>query len=84
VEDDPTVLVEPVPGGAVGGPRLFFQRVPEPKPVKNRVHPDVVTADLDAEIARLVELGATVHSRFDDHVVLQDPEGNECCLYREE
>jgi hypothetical protein len=53
------------------GPRLFFQKVPEPKTAKNRVHLDVrVTsrgtapeqrqAVLEAEAARLVALGATV------------------------
>jgi catechol 2,3-dioxygenase-like lactoylglutathione lyase family enzyme len=54
---------------AGSGPRLFFQRVPEPKRVKNRLHLDVraapgVLADermaaLEAEAERLVSLGAT-------------------------
>lgn len=54
------------PAGA--GPRLFFQRVPEPKSVKNRVHLDVRAAPgldgdermraLEAECTRLVGLGA--------------------------
>jgi hypothetical protein len=55
VEDDPIVLVEPASGR---GPRLWFQRVPEPKRVKNRVHVDLRTDDFDAELARLIELGA--------------------------
>ena len=37
VEDDPSVLVE----AGAGRPRLWFQRVPEAKVVKNRVHLDV-------------------------------------------
>jgi Glyoxalase-like domain len=51
------------------GPRLFFQRVPEGKTVKNRVHLDVRAAPglegdermaaLEAESERLVALGAT-------------------------
>ncbi|QCW51248.2 VOC family protein [Nocardioides dongxiaopingii] len=55
------------PGGA--GPRLFFQRVPETKTAKNRVHLDVRAAPglrgeermvaLEAECDRLVALGAT-------------------------
>jgi catechol 2,3-dioxygenase-like lactoylglutathione lyase family enzyme len=55
------------PTGA--GPRLFFQRVPEGKSAKNRVHVDVRAAPgldgeermaaLEAECARLVALGAT-------------------------
>src|SRR5215472_3715049 len=75
------------------GPRLFFQRVPEGKVVKNRVHLDVRVgtglvgeerlATLEAECARLVALGA-VRVRLlpaDDNnescIVMQDIEGNE-------
>jgi len=65
-EDDPTVLVEP----ASGGPRLWFQLVPEGKRVKNRVHLDLRAADLDAEIERLSGLGAAVRARHAGHVVL--------------
>jgi Glyoxalase-like domain len=36
-----------------------FAQVPESKTVKNRVHLDVIAADPEVEIARLVELGAT-------------------------
>lgn len=79
IEDDPTVLVE----GPTAGPRLWFQRVPEPKAHKNRVHLDLATADVEAEVARLAELGAAVVARHPDgHVVLHDPEGNEFCLQR--
>jgi hypothetical protein len=82
------------PTGA--GPRLFFQRVPEGKVVKNRVHLDVRVATglvgeerlaaLEAECARLVDLGATRGRLLlaDDHnescQVMQDVEGNEFCL----
>jgi hypothetical protein len=55
-EDDPTVLVEQ-PGVS---PRLFFQQVPEHKVTKNRVHLDLQADDVDAEVARLVDLGAVV------------------------
>jgi hypothetical protein len=57
------------------GPRLFFQQVPEPKTVKNRVHLDVRAAPglegddrmvaLEAECARLVALGAARVRRFE-------------------
>lgn len=57
------------------GPRLFFQRVPEAKTVKNRLHLDLRAAPglagdermagLEAECSRLVELGATRVERFD-------------------
>ncbi|KUL28074.1 VOC family protein [Streptomyces regalis] len=76
-EDDPTVLVEP----RDGGPRLWCQLVPESKRVKNRLHLDLVSADPEAEIGRLVALGATVQARHEDHDVLADPEGNEFCLF---
>jgi hypothetical protein len=79
-EDDPTVLVEAGPGVR---PRLFFQLVPEPKTVKNRVHLDLTCADLDAEVDRLVTLGASVVGRYDEWVTLADPEGNEFCVQLE-
>ncbi|MFG2608459.1 VOC family protein [Streptomyces sp. NPDC048514] len=82
------------PSGA--GPRLYFQRVPEGKVAKNRVHLDVRVgtglvgderlATLQAECARLTELGAA-HVRTllaDDEnescITMQDIEGNEFCL----
>jgi len=78
------------------GPRIYFQQVPEPKMSKNRVHLDVNvggghTAPLDerrkrvdAEIERLIRIGATrlrACDQYDEYwVVMQDPEGNEFCL----
>lgn len=78
------------------GPRLFFQRVPEGKSVKNRVHLDVNAApgrrstreERQAEADRLVALGATILVDCDQnwgawpeqHFVMQDPEGNEFCI----
>ncbi|MDH6515318.1 hypothetical protein M2164_001796 [Streptomyces sp. SAI-208] len=76
VEDDPTVLVE----SSQGGPRMWFQRVPEGRSGKNRVHLDLSAPDMEAEAERLVGLGATVRDRFADHLVLADPEGNEFCV----
>ena len=76
-EDDPTVLV----AGAPVSPRLWFQRVPEAKVVKNRVHVDLHTDDLDAEVGRLISLGARVlHPERDGLVVMADVEGNEFCV----
>jgi Glyoxalase-like domain len=77
VEDDPGVLVEPPNAGQ---PRLFFQRVPEGKTVKNRVHLDLRAHDCDAEVGRLVALGARIVAEHPDHRVLADPEGNEFCV----
>jgi len=78
------------------GPRLFFQKVPEAKSAKNRLHLDVRAAPgldgeprmeaLEAECLRLVSLGATRLERHEPgpasggHIVMQDPEGNEFCL----
>lgn len=76
-EDDPTVLVEAAPGVR---PRLFFQRVPEAKIVKNRVHLDLTCVDLASEVDRLVALGASVQARYDGWVRLADPAGNEFCV----
>jgi len=68
------------------GPRIWFQQVPEPKTVKNRLHLDLHAGPerREAEVDRLVALGATVLARIDEpgtkHVTLADPEGNEFCV----
>lgn len=67
------------------GPRLAFQKVPDPTPGKNRVHLDFGAADMDAEVARLTAAGARElgrHNFGDDFhwVVLADPEGNQFCI----
>jgi hypothetical protein len=79
-------------------PRIWFQVVPEGKTVKNRLHlditvsgmrtvaPEVRQQQVDTEVARLVEAGATVLRYLNDPgidhyaVVLQDPELNEFCV----
>jgi len=64
-----------------GGPNMWFNRVPEPKTAKNRVHLDLRTlTSVEEEVARLEALGATVVERFDSHTLMQDPEGNELCV----
>ena len=79
-------------GPPAGGTYLECIRVPEPKAVKNRMHLGCTAGPLDgldAEIARLQALGATVawEEEFPPavaaryrNVVLRDPEGNEFCL----
>jgi hypothetical protein len=78
------------------GPRIWFQLVPEPKSVKNRLHLDIMVSGgrsvpvevrrgrVDDEVARLTALGATVSrtTSLDNHygVVMGDPEGNEFCV----
>lgn len=76
-EDDPTVLVEPEGPGL----RIWFQRVPEPKTVKNRVHLDLTVPDLAAAVADLVARGALVVADHEAWVVLADPEDDEFCVF---
>ena len=69
-----------------GRPRVLFQRVPEAKAGKNRVHLDVrVGAEArEAEVARLLGMGATELWRSSQGpftwATLADPEGNEFCV----
>ena len=82
--DDPDGASIVDPEGVL--PAIGWLRVPEGKTAKNRVHLDLVSGDAgrDAEVARLVDLGAT---KVDDHdeyghqwTVMHDPEGNEFCV----
>jgi Glyoxalase-like domain len=75
LEHDPGVMV--VGSSAL---RLYFQRVPEPKVVKNRVHIDLQTDEPDAALARVVALGGQVLQRHETFVVAEDPEHNEFCM----
>ena len=81
---DTEVVIEPP-----GGPRLFFQAVPENKAVKNRVHVCLQPGDRDrdTEVDRLLALGAKISDDYrtsdgDGWVVLLDPAGNEFCMTR--
>jgi catechol 2,3-dioxygenase-like lactoylglutathione lyase family enzyme len=76
------------------GPRLWFQKVPEGKTAKNRVHVDVqigrglqgdeYTERVAEHVRKLEALGATLAWRADDirgsATVMRDPEGNEFCV----
>jgi len=72
------------PSREPGRPPLLFQKVPEPKAGKNRVHLDFRAPVMADEVARLVGLGATfIAERSLGDVawtVLADPEGNEFCV----
>ena len=64
-------------------PRLFFQKVPEGKIVKNRVHLDLGCRDMKSEAERLVALGARIAADqpgADRFLGMFDVEGNEFCL----
>ena len=80
-------LTPPAEGPSDDGPGplpLLFQKVPEGKVVKNRVHLDFRSDDRSAEVVRLVAIGASVRA---EHclgnfcwTVMADPEGNEFCV----
>jgi hypothetical protein len=66
-----------------GGPSMWFNRVPEPKTAKNRLHFDLRPPDtMWAEVERLERLGATTLHDREHLVTMQDPEGNEFCVER--
>jgi predicted enzyme related to lactoylglutathione lyase len=74
-----------VPREGIASP-LLLQGVPEPKAGKNRMHLDIVVDDVEAEVHRLLALGA---HRLDDDVQsfggtrwvrMMDPEQNEFCV----
>ena len=44
--------------GGTSGPPITFNKVPEPKTVKNRLHLDLISDTFDAETERLLSLGA--------------------------
>lgn len=86
--DSASAIVDP----AVTGPRIYFQKVPERKVVKNRVHLDINVGGrdtpveerrkrVDAEAERLSKLGATRVRSYNQQgeywVAMLDPEGNE-------
>jgi hypothetical protein len=90
--NDASALVDP----AGVGPRFFFQRVPEEKITKNRMHLDINLGgghespaeerrqNVAAAVERLLAIGASnlgaVDQRGEYWVVMQDPEGNEFCI----
>ena len=81
VNDDPEEFeIRPTPDRLPG---LLFARVPETKTIKNRLHLDFRPDDRDAEVERLLAMGAThadVGQGEQPWVVLADPEGNEFCV----
>jgi len=70
-----------------GWTRLAFQKVPEGKSTKNRLHLDIEVDDVTSATTAAVGLGAVVvgpqhHSPAGSFQVLLDPEGNEWCVVR--
>lgn len=78
--DDGYSYIEQVPEAPFES--LVFVPVPEPKTVKNRIHIDVTTPDVQL----LVDAGARLLRAKDDEIswnVLADPDGNEFCAFVE-
>lgn len=69
-----------------GGVEILLQQVNDTKTSKNRLHVDLRTPDLDAEVRRVVALGATIitDQPLVEHDwtwhILADPDGNEFCI----
>ena len=81
-EDENDVIVG---AGKDEYPILYFSRSNEPKTGKNRLHIDLSPDDRDAEVERLLDMGARhvdIGQGARRWVVLADPEGNEFCVLR--
>jgi hypothetical protein len=85
VEEEPDEIAVCPPGGAAGTTLLFVDSA-DAKTVKNRIHLDLRPDDRDAEVDRLVAMGARHvdigQTGEETWVVLADPEGNELCILR--
>jgi len=70
--------------GREDGPRLVFTQVPDAKADRNRLHLELRPDDQDAEVERLLDMGARHVDGTPDGlpggVALADPEGNEFCV----
>ena len=66
-------------GDMAPGVEVFIQAVGDPRP---RVHLDIETDDIEAEVARLTALGATEVERIHTWVVMRDPVGTIFCVVR--
>ena len=86
-EDDGSVEIGPREGFGGPQPTIILSRRDEPEQGKARLHIDVnaTDRDQDAELERLLKLGAPGRHRPDREEqwhVLTDPEGNEFCLLK--
>jgi predicted enzyme related to lactoylglutathione lyase len=64
-------------GEVTPGVELMVQAVGDPVP---RIHLDIETDDIEAEVARLTALGATELERIESWVVMSDPAGVVFCV----
>ena len=84
--DDGCAKLFPPDDAPPATPTVWLQASAGPKTGKNRNHPDLMTDDVDAEVRRLIGLGARHvdigQTGSEPLVVLADPEGNEFCVLR--
>ena len=81
VDEDSTSEQAFVEAPSWGGPNMWFNRVPESKTAKNRVHFDLrAPGSMRDEVARLEALGAVVVEAGAQLISMRDPEGNEFCV----
>ena len=66
-----------------GAVDLAFNLVPEAKTAKNRMHLDLGVPDVGAAEQHATSLGASLVARRDGWTTMQDPEGNEFCIFTE-
>jgi len=73
-ETDPSVILD--------GPHveICFQQVEIEQRLKTPVHLDIEATDRQAEVERLVALGATVKEQFSSHTWMLDPDGHDFCI----
>jgi hypothetical protein len=87
-KDEDGIEIGPASGFGGATPTIILSRVPDAKAQPLRLHLDVnpVDRDQDAELERLLALGARPaeigQTGEESWHVLQDPEGNEFCLLR--
>ena len=94
--DQPPFQYTALTSAEPGGPQIVFQRVPEPKTIKNRLHFDLLVEDVDDACTRIEALGGRRRDDHDFHNAepmpapivepgwswrrMADPQGNEFCL----
>lgn len=81
-DDEIEIVISPKDGK---GDDILFGEVHDDKKAKNRIHLDLKPTDQDAEVERVLALGATradIGQGETTWVVLADPEGNEFCILR--
>ena len=74
-DTDPVVILD-----GPNGLELCFQETDVAAMPKRPMHLDLTAADREAEVRRLVALGAIVHEEHPDHTWLRDPENNDFCV----